>query len=60
MDSSKVMQILEKAIGKIPYSTVDIYITVDGKDLELHEKKKKPVGFQKPKEVQDERTHRKS
>ena len=51
MDSSKVMQILEKAIGKIPYSTVDIYITVDGKDLELHEKKKKPVGFQQPTET---------
>jgi hypothetical protein len=49
------MQILEKAIGKIPYSTVDIYITVDGKDLELHEKKKKPVGFQQPTATSKER-----
>ena len=45
MDSSKVLHLLEKALDKIPYRSVDIYITVDGKDLELHDKKNPPVGF---------------
>ena len=59
MEVSRAIEILDKAIGRIPYRSIDIRLTLGTEEIEYHDTKSNPMGFRKE-EVQDERTHRKS
>ena len=59
MEVSRAIEILDKALGRIPYKSVDLRLTLGNEEIELHATKSNPIGFRKE-EVQDERTHRKS
>jgi len=45
MEAEKVMQIVNRALKKIPYEEVDIRITVNESELSFYDRKKKSYGF---------------
>ena len=61
MEVSRAIEILDKALGRIPYKSVDLRLTLGDEEIELHATKHNPMGFlpvtAKPKEVKNERTH---
>ena len=56
MEIKRAIEILDKAIGRIPYKSIDIRLTLGTEEIEYHDTKSNPMGFRKE-EVQDERTH---
>lgn len=57
MEIKRAIEILDKAIGRIPYRSIDIRLTLGTEEIEYHDTKSNPMGFFYNKEVQDERTH---
>lgn len=55
MEVSRAIEILDKALGRIPYKSVDLRLTLGDEEIELHATKSNPMGFlpvtAKPKEV---------
>lgn len=45
MNVSKAIEILDKALGRIPYKSVDLRLTLGDEEIELHVTKKSPMGF---------------
>lgn len=47
MEVSRAIEILDKAIGRIPYKSIDIRLTLGTEEIEYHDVKHNPMGFRK-------------
>lgn len=47
MEVSRALEILDKAIGRIPYKSIDIRLTLGTEEIEYHDTKSNPMGFRK-------------
>ena len=45
MNVSKAIEILDKALCRIPYKSVDLRLTLGNEEIELHATKSNPIGF---------------
>lgn len=45
MEVSRAIEILDKALGRIPYKSVDLRLTLGDEEIELHVTKSNPMGF---------------
>ena len=47
MEVSRAIEILDKAIGRIPYKSIDIRLVLGTEEIEYHDTKSNPIGFRK-------------
>ena len=45
MEIKRAIEILDKAIGRIPYKSIDIRLTLGNEEIEYHDTKHNPMGF---------------